>query len=239
MFEKIFKLKENGSTVRTEIFAGLTTFAAMAYILAVNPSLLSQTGMDFNALITVTAVTSAIGCIIMAFMANLPVALAPGMSTNSYFTFMICLGMGVKWQEALSLTFWNGIVFILLTATGTRKAIIASLPKSLKIGIQAGIGFFIAFIGLKGAGIIIPNADTIVTTGNLASPTPLLALLGIVLMLFLVVRKVPGSLVLGMLIITAIGFFIPIGDGKTLTQLPEKIVSMPNSMMPTFLKIDW
>ncbi len=239
MFEKLFKLKENGTNIRTEFLAGLTTFAAMAYILAVNPSILSKTGMDAGALITVTAVTAAIGCILMAFMSNLPVALAPGMSTNSYFTFMICLGMGVSWQQALSLTFWNGIVFIILTATGTRKAIINSLPAPIKIGIQAGIGFFIAFIGLKGAGVIVAHPATIVSAGNLALPTPLLTLFGIVLMLFLVVRKIPGSLVLGMFIITIIGFFIPAGDGTMITELSGSIISRPNSMSPTFLKLDW
>jgi adenine/guanine/hypoxanthine permease len=178
--DQLFNISPQGSTVRTEILAGITTFAAMAYILVVNPSILAAAGMPQEALITVTAIAAALGCFLMAWMTNYPIALAPGMGTNSYFAFVICLGMGVPWQAALSMTFWNGLVFLILSVTGMRKKIAESLPNGLKVGIQVGIGFFIAFIGLKNVGIVVNHDATLVTVGSLKSPASILVILGVI-----------------------------------------------------------
>ena len=157
--DKLFKIKENGSTVSREIVAGITTFLAMAYILAVNPDMLSKTGMTKGAVFTATAVSSAIATLIMAFFANLPVALAPGMGLNAFFTFSVCLGMGCSWQLALTAVFVEGIIFILLSLFGIREAILTSIPDNLKKGVSVGIGLFIALIGLANAGIVSSQTD--------------------------------------------------------------------------------
>ena len=235
--DQIFRVSHRGSTVSREVLAGITTFAAMAYILVVNPSILSEAGMPREALITVTALAAALGCFLMAWMTNFPIALAPGMGTNSYFTFVICLGMGVPWQAALSLTFWNGIVFFILSVTGFRKKIAESLPNGLKVGIQVGIGFFIAFIGLKEVGIVVDHEVTLVTVGSLKSPVPIMVILGIVIMTILFIRKVPGAILLSILFLTALGLFIPAGAGK-ITSMPSGLVSAPSGIGETFLALD-
>ncbi len=209
----------------------------MAYILAVNPSILSEAGMPREALITVTALAAALGCFLMAWMTNFPIALAPGMGTNSYFAFVICLGMGLPWQAALSLTFWNGVVFFLLSISGIRKRIAQSLPNGLKVGIQVGIGFFIAFIGLKNVGIVVDHDATLVTMGSLRSPASVLVILGVVAMTILSIRKVPGAILLSILFLTAIGLFIPFG-GEKITTMPAGIVSAPTGIGGTFLALD-
>lgn len=209
----------------------------MAYILAVNPSILAEAGMPREALITVTALAAALGCFLMAWLTNFPIALAPGMGTNSYFAFVICLGMGLPWQAALSLTFWNGVVFFLLSVTGLRRRIAESLPNGLKVGIQVGIGFFIAFIGLKNVGIVVGNDATLVTMGSLRSPAAVLVILGVVAMTFLSIRKVPGAILLSILFITALGLFIPSGEEK-ITAMPSGIVSAPTGIGETFLALD-
>lgn len=243
MLDRLFKLSQNGTTVRTELIAGLTTFAAMAYILAVNPSILSAAGMPPGALITVTAVAAALGCFLMAFMTNYPIALAPGMGTNAYFAFVICIGMGLSWQAALSLTFWNGIIFLILSVTGFRTKLAESLPNGVKVGIQTGIGFFIAFIGLKNAGIIVNNEATLVGIGDVTSAPSLLVFGGIILIVALTVRKFPAAILATVVVLTFIGILIPNGQGGTITTLPSEggilgLVGLPPSMGETFLKLD-
>src|SRR3954462_13242 len=166
MLQRFFKLDENQTTLGRELQAGLTTFAAMAYILAVNPAILANTGMDKGALVTVTALTAAIATTIMALMTNYPIALAPGMGINAFFTFTIVLGKGVPWTEALGMVFVNGVVFLILSVTGVREKIIAAIPHALKIAITCGIGLFIAFIGLKNGGLIVANPATFVSHGD-------------------------------------------------------------------------
>src|SRR5882757_5098999 len=170
MLNRFFKLDAHGTTVGREIQAGLTTFAAMAYILAVNPGILANTGMDKGALVTVTALTAAVATTIMALMTNYPIALAPGMGINAFFTFTICLTNKVPWPEALGMVFVNGVVFLLLSVTGVREKIMKAIPYSLKIAITCGIGLFIAFIGLKNGGVIVGSPATYVSHGDFTSP---------------------------------------------------------------------
>ncbi|MEY4004640.1 MAG: hypothetical protein RLZZ221_736 [Verrucomicrobiota bacterium] len=237
MLEALFKLKENNTTVGREMQAGLTTFAAMAYILAVNPAILANAGMDKAALVTVTAVTAALATALMALLTNYPIALAPGMGINAFFTFTIVLGKGVPWTEALGMVFVNGVVFLALSLTGWRERIIAAIPHSLKLAITAGIGLFIAFIGLKNAGVIVANPATLVAHGDFASGSAALCLLGVGLTGVLIARRVPGAIVLGMAAVTLVGLLIPAGGGKTVTQLPAEIFGLPASPSPVFLKL--
>ncbi|MEM9161248.1 MAG: NCS2 family permease [Verrucomicrobiota bacterium] len=237
MLEKIFGLKAAGTTVRTEMIAGLTTFAAMAYILAVNPAILSNAGMPVPALITVTAVAAALGCFLMAAMTNFPIAQAPGMGTNSYFAFVICIGSGLPWETALALTFWNGIIFLILSVTGLRSKLAESLPNGVKIGIQCGIGFFIAFIGLKSVGIVVGHEATLVTIGDLKAPAALMVVAGIALMTFLTIKRLSGALLITILGLTIIGLFIPSEGGKV-TSAPDGIVSLPAGISETFFKLN-
>lgn len=237
MLEKVFGLKAAQTTVRTEMIAGLTTFAAMAYILAVNPAILSNAGMPAPALITVTAIAAALGCFLMAALTNYPIAQAPGMGTNSYFAFVICIGSGLPWQTALALTFWNGIIFLILSVTGLRRKLAESLPNGVKIGIQCGIGFFIAFIGLKSVGIVIAHDATLVSIGDLKTPASLMVVGGLALMTFLTIKKVSGALLITILGLTLIGLFIP-SEGAMVTSAPDGIVSLPAGISETFLKLD-
>ena len=237
MLEKIFGLKAAQTTVKSELIAGVTTFAAMAYILAVNPAILSNAGMPVPALITVTAVAAALGCFLMAAFTNYPIAQAPGMGTNSYFAFVICIGSGLPWQTALALTFWNGIIFLILSVTGLRSKLAESLPNGVKIGIQCGIGFFIAFIGLKSVGIVIAHEATLVSIGDLKAPASLMVVGGLALMTFLTIKKFNGALLITILGLTLIGLIIP-SDGAMVTSIPEGIVSLPSGISETFLKLD-
>ena len=237
MLESLFKLKENQTTVGRELQAGLTTFAAMAYILAVNPAILANAGMDQAALVTVTAVTAALATALMALLTNYPIALAPGMGINAFFTFTIVLGKGVPWSEALGMVFVNGVIFLALSLTGWRERIIEAIPHSLKLALTAGIGLFIAFIGLKNAGVIVANPATLVAHGNLAAGPAALCLLGIGITGVLLARRVPGAMVLGMLAVTVAGLFTPAGGGKMVTQLPASILGWPASPEPVLLKL--
>ena len=237
MLEKIFGLKAAQTTVKSELIAGVTTFAAMAYILAVNPAILSNAGMPVPALITVTAVAAALGCFLMAAFTNYPIAQAPGMGTNSYFAFVICIGSGLPWQTALALTFWNGIIFLILSVTGLRSKLAESLPNGVKIGIQCGIGFFIAFIGLKSVGIVIAHEATLVSIGDLKAPASLMVVGGLALMTFLTIKKINGALLITILGLTLIGLIIP-SEGAMVTSIPEGIVSLPSGISETFLKLD-
>ena len=237
MLQRLFRLSENRTTVGRELQAGLTTFAAMAYILAVNPAILANAGMDKAALVTVTALTAALSTVIMALLTNYPIALAPGMGINAYFTFTICLGRGVPWTEALGMVFVNGVIFFLLSITGVRERIMAAIPHALKIAVTCGIGLFIAFIGLKNGGVIIADKATFVTHGNFASGPVALCLFGIVLTAVLVARRVPAAIVLGIALVTILGLFVRAGAGKRVTELPETFFALPASPAPVFLKL--
>ncbi len=237
MLERIFRLSQHGTTAGREMQAGLTTFAAMAYILAVNPAILSATGMDKGALVTVTALTAAVATTIMALLTNYPIALAPGMGINAFFTYTICLGKGVPWPEALGMVFINGAIFLVLSVTGVREKIIAAIPPALKIAVTCGIGLFIAFIGLKNGGVVAASPDTFVTHGDFASAPVALCLAGIVLTAILVARRIPGAIVLGIAIITILGLFVPAGPGARVTRLPDHFIAAPDSAAPVFLEL--
>jgi len=234
MFEKCFHLTENGTDIRTEIIAGFTTFMTMAYILAVNPFILGNTGMDRDAVFTATALSSVIAILIMAFYANLPIALAPGMGLNAFFAYTVVIQMGYRWEMALTAVFIEGILFILLTFFKVREAIIDSIPINLKHAISVGIGLFIALIGLSNAGIVVRNDATMVALGDVSNPQVLLALAGIILTGILLVFKIKGALVLGILATAILGF--PFG----ITHLPENgLISLPPSPGPLFFKFDF
>lgn len=231
-----FKLKEKGTTVRTEVLAGLTTFMTMAYILAVNPSILSATGMDASSVFAATAISSAIATAIMALYANLPVGLAPGMGLNAFFAFSVCLGMGYSWQFALTAVFLEGIIFILLTVTNLREAILNCIPFSLKKAISAGIGLFIAFIGLQGSGIIVDNPATLVSMGSLTSPNAIVTIAGLFAVAVMLIYNVRGALLYGILFATIIGAFL--GVTKTENFTLAGIFAVP-SVAPTFWQFDF
>ena len=211
MLEKLFKLKKNKTDVKTEVLAGVTTFMTMAYILAVNPSILGDAGMNTNAVLLATAISSFIGCLCMAFMANYPFALAPGMGLNAYFAYTVCIGMGVSWQTALLAVFAEGIIFIVLSLTNVREAIFNAIPLTLKTAVSAGIGLFIAFIGLQNAKIVVNSDATLVTyqpfRANFSTEgiTALLAIIGVLVTAYLVIKKVKGDIFIGIIITWALG----------------------------------
>ena len=231
--EKTFKLKEHHTDTKTELLAGVTTFMTMAYILIVNPLILSDAGMDFGAVFTATAVSSIIATLVMAFYANYPFALAPGMGLNAFFAYGIVLGMGYSWQMALAAVFLEGIIFILLTLFNVREAIVKAIPINLKHAVSVGIGLFIAFIGLKNAGVVIPYEATIISLGDMTSPGAIMALIGLVITGVLLAKGVRGALLIGIFATTLIG--IPLG----LTQLPSNVISAPPSIAPVFLQFDF
>ncbi|WP_158968978.1 NCS2 family permease [Paraglaciecola sp. L3A3] len=235
--EQIFKLKEHGTNLKTEFIAGLTTFAAMSYVLVVNPSILSAGGIPIEGLITVTAIAACLGTLLMAFMTNYPVAMAPGMGLNAFFAFTICLTREIPWDAALGIVFWNGIIFLLLSVTGVRTKIAEAIPMALKIGVQCGIGLFIAFIGLKNAGLVVDHPATFVTIGNLSEPATMLALAGILLTIVLVIKKITGAILISVITLTVIGAFIPTPDGY-LTQHTNEFIGMPDSISHTFFAMD-
>lgn len=235
--EHFFKLKEKGTNLKTEFIAGLTTFAAMSYVLVVNPSILGAGGMPIEGLITVTAIAACLGTLLMTFMTNYPIAMAPGMGLNAFFAFTICLTRDIPWDAALGIVFWNGILFLLLSVTGVRTKIAEAIPAALKIGVQCGIGLFIAFIGLKNAGLVVDNPATFVSIGDLSEPAILLALAGIILTIVLVIRKVTGAILISVVVLTVIGAFIPVGDSY-LTPHPNQIIGLPDSISGTFFAMD-
>ena len=226
--KQFFKLEENKTNVKTEVLAGITTFMTMAYILVVNPVILSSTGMDFGGIFTATALASLIATLMMALYANYPFALAPGMGLNAFFAFTVVLGpMGKSWEFALTAVLIEGIIFILLSFIKVREAIFESIPLNLKNAVSVGIGLFIAFIGLSGAGIVKAGDGTLVALGELTSGAPLLAVIGIIITGFLLAKNVKGALLIGIIATTIIG--IPMG----VTILPDNfntIVSMPPSL---------
>ena len=210
MLKKLFGFDPTKTSVKTEIIAGVTTFLTMSYILAVNPSMFGQLdGMPGGAVFTSTALAAIIGCLAMAFWGKLPFGLAPGMGLNAFFVYSVCMGMGYSWQFALTAVLIEGIIFIILTLTNVREAIVNAIPLSLRNAIGAGIGLFIAFIGLESAGVIVPDDATLVALGDITSGSALLALIGIIITGFLYARNVPGAILIGILVTMIIG--IPMG----------------------------
>lgn len=231
--EKFFKLKENGTNVKSEIIAGITTFMTMAYILAVNPSVLSATGMDKGAVFTATVVSSIVATLIMGLLANLPFALAPGMGLNAFFAYTVVLGMGYSWQTALTAVFIEGIIFLVLTIFNVREAIVNSIPLNMKRAISVGIGLFIAFIGLQNSKIIINNDATLISLGDITSGSPLLAIIGLLITSLLLAYNVKGAILIGILLTTLIG--VPMG----ITQLSPYASFAPPSLEPVAFKLDF
>jgi AGZA family xanthine/uracil permease-like MFS transporter len=231
MFESLFKLEAHGTTVRTEVLAGLTTFLTMAYISFVNPAILSEAGMDFGAVFVATCIAAAFGTLVMGLYANYPVALAPGMGLNAFFTYGVVLGMGHSWQVALGAVFVAGVLFVVLSVLPVREWIINSIPRTLKMAISAGIGLFLAVIALKNAGVVVDHPATLVSMGDLLAPSVLLSLLGFVLIVALSHRRVVGAVILGILAVTAIGVLTGVSPWQGL-------VSAPPDPMPTLFALD-
>ena len=232
MLKKLFGFNPKENTVRTEVMAGITTFLTMAYILAVNPNILGETGMDKGALFTTTVLMSALPTIFMALYAKLPLALAPGMGLNAFFAYTVCLIMGYSWQFALTAVLIEGLIFIVLTLTNVREAIVDAIPMSLRNAIGAGIGLFIAFIGLKSAGVVVADGATLVALGDITSGSALLAFIGLIITGFLYARNVPGAILLGIIITMLIG--IPLG----VTEF-KGVVSVPESISPIFCQFEF
>lgn len=233
MLERFFKLKEHGTNARTEIVAGITTFLTMSYIIFVNPNILSTTGMDSSAVFVATCLAAAIGTFIMAFVANWPIGMAPGMGLNAFFAFTVVGAMGYSWQQALGAVFISGIIFILLTVTGARSWLVAGIPKSLRSAIAAGIGLFLGIIALSptGAGIVVANPATIVGLGDLTSPQALFAILGFFIIAALDALKVRGAILIGILAVTVLSILT--GHNEF-----NGIFSAPPSLAPTFMQMD-
>ena len=231
MLSSYFKLAENGTTVRTEILAGITTFLTMAYITFVNPAILSDAGMDFGAVFVATCVAAAIGTAIMGLYANYPIALAPGMGLNAFFAYGVVLGMGHSWQVALGAVFLSGILFIILSVLPVREWIINAIPRGLKMAISAGIGLFLAIIALKNAGVVVDHPATLITLGDPTSWPVILAFLGFFVIVALDHRKVPGAVIIGILAVTAAGVALGVSEWKGLASLPP-------DPLPTFLQLD-
>ena len=254
--ENFFKLKEHGTDVKTEVIAGLTTFMTMAYILAVNPSILGATGMDTGAISTATALASAIGSFCMALFANLPFVLSAGMGLNAYFAYTVVLGMGYSWEVALTAVFVEGIIFIILSLTNVREAIFNAIPASLKVAVSVGIGLFITFIGLQNAHIVVDGSTLVglfsfngsVKAGTFQSEgiTVVLALIGLLITAFLVIKNVKGNILLGILITWVLGIicqltglYVPNAEAGFYSLIPSGIISAPASVAPTLFKMDF
>ena len=233
MLNKLFGFDSTKTTVRTEIIAGITTFLTMSYILAVNPSMFGLLdGMPAGSVFTTTALAAIVGCLAMAFVGKLPFGLAPGMGLNAFFVYSVCLGMGYSWQFALTAVLIEGLIFIVLTLTNVREAIVNAIPLSLRNAIGAGIGLFIAFIGLQSAGVVVADSATIVTLGDITSGSALLALIGLVITGFMFARNIPGAILIGIIITMLIG--IPMG----VTEF-KGVVSSPESIKPIFCQFEW
>ncbi len=231
--EQYFQLEKHKTTIKTEIVAGITTFIAMAYILIVNPNILSQAGMNYGAVFTATALSALLATFFMGIWAKLPIALAPGMGLNAFFTYYVVLQLGYSWQFALTAILLEGIIFISLSFFDVRESIINKMPATLKKAISGGIGLFIACIGLKNSHIIVADSSNLITLGDLSDPTALLSCIGLVLTGIFLVRKVPAALLLGIVATTLIG--LPLG----VTKLPASVISLPPSLSPIFLQFDF
>ncbi len=232
MLNRVFELQARGSNVRTEIIAGITTFLSMSYIIFVNPDILAQAGMDPGAVFVATCLAAAVGSFIMGAYANYPIAIAPGMGLNAFFTYGVVIGMGVAWQTALMAVFMSGTLFVILSLLPVREWIINSIPMELKLSIAAGIGFFLIIIGLTSVGIVVDNPATLVGLGDLSATPTLLAIICFVAIAILETRQVPGGILIGMLGITIAGMVLGVAE-------PSGIASLPPSLEPTFLQLDW
>ncbi|KAF0506989.1 NCS2 family permease [Pediococcus pentosaceus] len=228
LLEKTFHLSEQGTTVKREILAGLTTFVSMAYILFVNPSILGAAGMDKGAVFTATALSAILGSILMAFLANYPIAVAPGLGDNAFFTFSVVLGMGISWQKAMAGVFIASVLFTILSFLKVREIVIDAIPKDLKLAMAAGIGIFIAFVGLQGGGLVVASKTSLVEIGSLAVPTTWLTIFGIFVIAILMAKKVPGSIFIGLVSTALLGLI------TGLIKMPANIISLAPSMKPTF-----
>jgi AGZA family xanthine/uracil permease-like MFS transporter len=231
MFERFFKLAENGTSVRTELIAGLTTFLTMSYIIFVNPEILSTTGMDRDAVFVATCIAAALGSAVMALVANWPIGMAPGMGLNAFFAFTVVAALGFSWQQALGAVFISGVIFVILTVTGVRSWLIAGIPHSLRSAIAAGIGLFLGIIALKNAGIVVDNPATLVGLGDLKQTGPLLAVFGFFVIAVLDALRVRGSILIGILAVTVLSWITGVSTFNGL-------VAMPPSVAPTFLQLD-
>ncbi len=231
MLEKIFELKSNNTSVKKELLAGFTTFVTMAYIIFVNPQMMAISGMDQGASFVATCIAAAVACIFMGFYANWPIGLAPGMGLNAFFTFTVVGELGYSWEIALGAVFLAGILFVVMSITNLRKWMLESIPLNLRIAMGCGVGLFVGFIGLKNGGLIVSNEATFLSLGNFAQIETLLSALGFLIISVLAVRKVPGAIILGVLIITFTGIIIGLIEFNGL-------VSVPPSIAPTFLKMD-
>ncbi len=231
MFEKLFKLSEHGTSVRTEVLAGLTTFLTMSYIIFVNPDILSTTGMDRDAVFVATCLAAALGSLVMALVANWPIGMAPGMGLNAFFAFTVVAALGFTWQQALGAVFISGLIFVILTVTGVRSWLIEGIPHSLRSAIAAGIGLFLGIIALKNAGIVVDNPATLVGLGSLKATGPLLAILGFFIIAVLDALRVKGAILIGILAVTILSWVTGVSQF-------QGIVSAPPSILPTFLQLD-
>lgn len=232
MLERLFQLKAHGSDIKTEVLAGLTTFLTMAYIIVVNPDILSKAGMDYGAVFTATCIAAAIGSLVMGLLANYPIALAPGMGINAFFAFVVVNGMGHSWEVALAAVFLSGFIFLLLSLFKIREWIVNSIPPSLRFGISSGIGFFLALIALKNAGIIVDNPATLVSLGNVLAPESLLTIFGFFMICALAQRKVTGAVMIGIVTVTIMALVLG------LTEF-NGVMSPPPSLAPTFMAMDF
>ncbi len=231
MLAKLFKLEANNTTVSREVTAGVTTFLTMGYIIFVNPNILSATGMDKGALITATILAASFGTLLAGVWANVPFAMAPGMGLNAFFAFSLVIGKGITWQTALGVVFISGVVFLMMTLLGIRKHVIAAIPLDLRLAIATGIGLFITFIGFQGLGLIVDNPATLVSLGPLTTPV-VLGLVGLLIITILEIRKVQGSILIGIIVTTILGVIFKE------VALPAAVVSAPPSIGPIFMKMD-
>jgi len=225
LLEKTFQLSARGTSVQTEVLAGATTFLTMAYIVLVNPSILGTTGMPVAGVAAATCLAAGVGCLLMGFLANYPIALAPGMGLNAYFAFTVVQGMGVPWQTALGLVFISGVLFIVLTVAGVRQLIVSAIPRALFSAIAAGIGLFIAFIGLRGAGLVVANPVTLVSLGDIHAPATLLALLGLAILSILLVLKVRGAIFIGIVATAVLGWVLGLAQWNPQPYSLEQMTS--------------
>ncbi len=231
MFERFFQLSANKTDTKTEILAGMITFLTMSYIIFVNPSILSTTGMEHGAVFVATCLAAAIGCFIMAFVANYPIGMAPGMGLNAFFAFGVVAGMGYSWQQALGAVFISGVIFLILTITGVRKWIVQGIPTGLRSAIAGGIGMFLAIIALQSSGIVVDNPATLVTMGSVHSPSVLYTILGLIIIALLSIWRIKGAILIGIMTITLLAIFNGHVEFKGITSIPP-------SLAPTFLAFD-
>jgi adenine/guanine/hypoxanthine permease len=237
--DRTFRLSERATSIPQEMIAGATTFAAMVYIIAVNPAIMANAGMDRGDLVIATALATIFGSVMMGLLANLPLAVAPAMGSNVIFTFVIVKQMGAPWQGALAMVAFTGVVFLILSLSKLREKVAKDVPEALKIGIQAAVGALIVFIGLRGAGFIVANQSTYIAMGSLKSPPVLFTLIGILVTPVLVVRRIPGALIISIAVLTIIGLFVPLNDTKMVTSAPTSILAWPKWPTSTFLALDF